>query len=101
MGMFMGVFLIGLVFVSGLTIGSFVNVVIHRVPRGQSIVWPPSACPLCGHRLGPAELVPVLSFLIQRGSCRHCHGKISWRYPLIELTTGLFLVVIYLSVSPF
>ncbi len=79
--------------VLGLLVGSFLNVVIHRVPRGESVVYPPSRCPHCGHPLGPADLVPVLSYLALRGKCRYCHSPIRGRYPLVEaLTGGLFLL---------
>lgn len=81
----------------GLAVGSFLNVVIHRLPRGESIVYPPSRCPACGARLGPAELVPVVSYLVQKGRCRHCGARISPRYPLVELLTGvLFAAAAYL-----
>ena len=75
--------------IMGLLIGSFLNVVIYRVPRGESIVKPGSHCPSCGHVLKAWELVPILSFLVQRGRCRKCRTKISWRYPGVELLTGL------------
>ncbi len=75
-------------FVVGTVIGSFLNVVIHRVPRGQSVVAPPSSCPACGHRLGLLELIPILSWLVQGGRCRHCGARISARYPLVEALTG-------------
>lgn len=80
--------LIGSAFVFGLVIGSFLNVVIYRLPRGESIVRPRSACPHCGHLLGFFDLVPVFSFLFLRGRCRYCHGRISWQYPLVEGITG-------------
>lgn len=81
-------------FIVGLVAGSFLNVIIHRLPRGESVVRPPSHCPACGRRLRPAELVPVLSFLVQRGRCRGCGGRIPWRYPAVELLTGgLFAAV--------
>jgi len=73
----------------GLIIGSFLNVVIYRVPRGESIVYPGSHCPACGHNLRPWELIPVLSFLILRGRCSQCRERISWRYPLLEFLNGL------------
>jgi prepilin signal peptidase PulO-like enzyme (type II secretory pathway) len=76
-------------FLFGLAFGSFLNVVIYRVPRGLSVVKPGSSCPKCGHRLGPVELVPLLSFFLQRGRCRACGERISWRYPLVEFLTGL------------
>ena len=73
----------------GLLIGSFLNVVIFRVPRGESIVTPGSHCPACGHALRAWELLPVISFIIQKGQCRNCQASISWRYPLVELLTGI------------
>jgi len=85
-----------LVFVLGLLAGSFLNVCICRLPRGESIVFPPSGCPACGRRLGVAELVPVFSWLWQRGRCRGCAAAISWRYPVVELLTGCtFLLLLY------
>lgn len=66
-------------------IGSFSNVVIWRLPRGESVVWPGSHCPHCNRKLGPAELVPVFSWLVQRGKCRGCGKPVSARYPLVEL----------------
>jgi leader peptidase (prepilin peptidase)/N-methyltransferase len=82
----------------GLLIGSFLNVVIFRVPRGESIVTPGSHCPACGHVLRAWELIPVISFLIQKGQCRNCQAPISWRYPIVELLTGtLFLITATLS----
>ena len=80
--------LVGVAFALGLVVGSFLNVVIHRVPRGESIVRPGSRCPDCGHRIAPWENVPVLSYLWLRGRCRGCGAAISPRYPLFELLTG-------------
>ncbi|HWC33202.1 MAG TPA: prepilin peptidase [Mycobacteriales bacterium] len=78
--------------VFGLIIGSFLNVVIWRLPREESVVRPPSHCPSCDTPLAPRENVPVLSWLLLRGRCRHCQARISARYPLVELTTcGLFV----------
>jgi leader peptidase (prepilin peptidase)/N-methyltransferase len=77
--------------VVGLLVGSFLNVVVWRVPRGESIVSPPSACPCCGHPIRPRDNVPVVSWLLLRGRCRDCHEPISVRYPLVEAgTTALF-----------
>ena len=76
-------------FLFGLVLGSFYNVVIYSLPRGLSLVKPGSSCPKCGHRMSDWELVPILSFLWQRGACRACREKISWRYPVMELLTGL------------
>jgi len=75
--------------VLGLLIGSFLNVVIWRVPRGESVVNPPSACPSCGTPIAPRDNVPVLSWLLLTGQCRHCHEPISSRYPLVELGTAV------------
>jgi len=84
----------------GLLIGSFLNVVIYRVPRGESIVTPGSHCPACGHVLRGWELIPVISFLLQKGQCRKCQARISWRYPCVELLTGtLFLLTATLGLS--
>ncbi len=69
----------------GLVVGSFLNVVIYRVPRGESVVSPRSACPSCGTQLLERDNVPVVSWLLLRGRCRHCHAPISAQYPLVEL----------------
>lgn len=80
--------------IGGLAIGSFLNVVVYRVPVGNSIVSPPSACPGCGSPVRPRDNVPVVSWLLLRGRCRSCRAPISARYPLIEaLTAVLFLLV--------
>ncbi len=73
----------------GLVVGSFLNVVAYRVPRGRSIVAPPSSCPDCGHRLSWWENLPVLSWALLRGRCHSCREPISARYPVVELLTGL------------
>ena len=80
----------------GALIGSFANVVIHRLPRRESIVFPGSHCPKCNHRLRPHELVPILSYLAQRGRCRSCGQTISPRYPLVEalLAVGFALIAL-------
>lgn len=72
----------------GLVIGSFLNVVVHRVPRGESVVTPRSRCPHCGAAISARDNVPVLSWLLLRGRCRSCAGRISGRYPLVELLTA-------------
>ena len=78
-------------FVLGLVLGSFLNVVIARLPRGESIVHPPSRCPRCKKRIPAWDNIPVLSFVLLRGRCRHCKKAISWRYPIVELLSGLLL----------
>ncbi len=78
----------------GLLIGSFLNVVIWRVPRGESIVSPPSHCPGCDTEIAPYDNIPVLSWLVLRGRCRHCGTRISVRYPLVELASaGLWVAM--------
>lgn len=81
-----------LVFVMGLLFGSFLNVVIARVPHDQSIVSPRSRCPRCGHQLAWYENIPVLSWIALRARCSSCGLPISWRYPLIELLTALLFL---------
>lgn len=85
-----------LVALLGLIAGSFLNVVIYRLPAGESVVWPGSRCAGCGHALGAFDLVPVLSWLWLKGRCRYCGERISPRYPFIELLTGLTFLFIYL-----
>jgi leader peptidase (prepilin peptidase) / N-methyltransferase len=80
--------------VLGLIIGSFLNVVVWRVPRGGSIAHPPSHCPACGADVRPRDNVPVVSWLLLRGRCRDCATPISARYPLVELGTALVFVVL-------
>ena len=81
-------FLLVTVGLFGLLVGSFLNVVIWRIPRGESVVKPGSHCPGCDHELSPLENVPVLSWLTLRGRCRHCQTRISFRYPAVELATA-------------
>lgn len=83
----------------GLLIGSFLNVVAIRVLRRESIAFPPSHCMACGHRLGAADLVPVLSYVALGGRCRYCRAPISRRYPAGELATGLLYALSFLAVG--
>jgi leader peptidase (prepilin peptidase)/N-methyltransferase len=76
-------------FLAGACIGSFLNVVIHRLPREESIVSPGSRCPACGRAIRPWENIPILGFLLLRGKCAGCGGAISWRYPLVETMTAV------------
>jgi len=80
----------------GLLIGSFLNVVVHRVPRGESVVSPPSACPTCDTAIRPRDNVPVAGWLLLQGRCRDCDTAISPRYPLVELGTGVLFAVMAL-----
>lgn len=73
----------------GLLVGSFSNVLIWRLPRGENIAFPPSHCPHCDHRLGPQDLVPLFSWLSLGGKCRYCRAPIKTRYPIVEALTGL------------
>ena len=83
-----------MVFTLGLSIGSFLNVVIERVPRGLTLGGR-SHCPACFHELGVSDLVPLLSFAALRSSCRYCQGSISWQYPAVEFITGLLFVLVF------
>jgi leader peptidase (prepilin peptidase) / N-methyltransferase len=76
----------------GLIAGSYLNVVIHRLPRGVSTVLPRSACPACGAAIRARDNLPLLSFVLLRGRCRACGAAIGWRYPLVELATALLWV---------
>lgn len=73
----------------GVAIGSFLNVVIYRVPRGESVVRPGSHCPTCGRRIRPSRNVPIVSYVLLRGRCASCGARISLRYPVIEAATGV------------
>lgn len=92
--------LIALVGVTGLAIGSFLNVVVYRVPAGMSVVRPRSACPNCGHEITARDNVPVLSWLLLRGKCRDCAEPISKRYPLVELAGAAAFVMVGLWAAP-
>jgi leader peptidase (prepilin peptidase)/N-methyltransferase len=89
-------YLVAFCAVIGLVIGSFLNVVIWRVPRGESVVHPPSACPSCGSVITPRDNIPVLSWMLLRGKCRNCSEPISGRYPLVEALTGLVFALLAL-----
>lgn len=84
------------VFLSGLLIGSFLNVCICRIPCGRSVLFPSSCCTSCSRRITPLDLIPVVSFVLLRGRCRNCGEKISRRYIYVELLTGLLFSVIYI-----
>jgi leader peptidase (prepilin peptidase) / N-methyltransferase len=84
----------------GLAIGSFLNVVIARVPAGRSLVRPGSGCPGCSALLKWYDNIPVLSFLVLRGRCRACGMTISWRYPIVEMVTAGLLVQAYIALGP-
>ena len=79
--------------VVGLCVGSFANVVIHRLPVGKSIVLPASCCPGCETRLKGRDMIPVISWVILRGRCRYCKAEINWRYPIIEVVSAVLFVL--------
>ena len=83
-----------LLFVLGTLVGSFLNVCIWRMPRGESVVAPPSHCPTCNTRLTLLDLFPLVSQLYLRGKCRYCGAKFSWRYAGIEFTTGILFALL-------
>lgn len=87
----------GFVFALGASVGSFLNVVIYRLPAGLSLLHPPSRCPTCLHRLKSYDNVPVLGWLWLRGRCRYCRTRIPIRYPLVEAATGFLYVLAFWS----
>src|SRR5580658_10217006 len=79
-------------FAVGAAVGSFLNVVVYRLPAGKSLVYPGSSCPVCGHPIRWYHNIPLVSWLLLRGRCHDCGTGISSRYPLVELTGGLLFV---------
>ena len=84
------------IFLAGLCIGSFLNVCIWRIPRDESIVWPGSHCPACNHAIAPWDNLPLLSWILLGGKCRHCRAPISPRYFIVELLTGALFAGLWL-----
>ncbi|SHH30520.1 type 4 prepilin peptidase 1 . Aspartic peptidase. MEROPS family A24A [Caloranaerobacter azorensis DSM 13643] len=83
------------IFITGLIIGSFLNVCIYRIPKGESIVYPPSHCTNCNTRLKAIDLIPVFSYLLNKGRCRYCGERISLQYPFIEIFNGLICLLLF------
>jgi leader peptidase (prepilin peptidase)/N-methyltransferase len=83
--------------VLGLLVGSFLNVVVWRLPRGESLVRPRSRCPSCGTAIRPWDNIPVISWLLLRGRCRDCGARIAPRYPLVELATGVLYALVVIA----
>ncbi len=81
-------------FIVGLIIGSFLNVCIYRIPKGESIISPPSHCPVCGERIKWHDNIPLISYLLLKGKCRNCGHPISVQYPLVELLTGFLTAAV-------
>jgi leader peptidase (prepilin peptidase)/N-methyltransferase len=92
--------LTAIIFLLGLAVGSFLNVCIHRLPAGESVVGPRSHCRACGGVLGPLDLIPVVSYLMLRGRCRRCGAPFSARYALVELATGALFAWCFFVFGP-
>lgn len=86
--------------VTGMVVGSFLNVCICRLPKGESVVSPPSHCPRCEYRIRWYDNIPLISYLLLRGKCRGCGMRISWQYPLVELLNGLLTLALFLRFGP-
>ena len=86
-----------LIFIYGLIIGSFLNVCIYRIPRDESIAWPGSHCPACGHSLKWYDNIPLVSYLVLKGKCRYCRTSISAQYPTVEALNAVLYIVMYLK----
>ena len=87
-------------FIFGAVVGSFLNVCICRLPKNESIVFPPSHCPTCDYRIPWYDNVPIISYLILRGKCRSCKARISIQYPLVELVTALLTLFLFMRFGP-
>ena len=87
-------------FIFGAVVGSFLNVCICRLPKNESIVFPPSHCPTCDYRIPWYDNVPIISYLILRGKCRSCKARISTQYPLVELVTALLTLFLFMRFGP-
>jgi len=86
-------------FVFGSLLGSFCNVVILRMAEGRSVIFPPSACPFCKHRLSPIDLIPIFGWFLLKGKCRYCSVPISVQYPLVEASAALTIAVAFMASS--
>ncbi len=93
--MFEGIYFSVVVFLFGLMVGSFDNVAIYRIPEGKSLWGPRSFCPRCGTTIAWYDNIPLLSYFLLRRRCRHCGEPISWRYPLVELVSGLLFLAVF------
>ena len=89
------------IFLFGIAVGSFLNVVIYRVPLGKSIISPPSSCPKCNSKIKHHHNIPVFGWILLRGKCAYCGEKISIRYPLIEFLSGIIAVLVYIKLGRF
>jgi leader peptidase (prepilin peptidase)/N-methyltransferase len=89
-----------LAFLVGACVGSFINVVVYRLPAGLSLLYPPSRCPHCHTQLTPRDNIPILGWLLLRGKCRYCGAPIPWRYPTIEFLTALLFTALTWRFAP-
>lgn len=87
-------------FLIGICVGSFLNVLIDRIPAKKSVLYGRSQCDFCKKKLSALDLVPIFSFFLLRGKCRYCHKKLSWQYSLVEVLTGTLFISIFLFESP-
>jgi len=88
-----------LIFILGTVLGSFYNVCIYRLPLEMSVAYPPSRCSSCNHRLNYLDMIPIFSYFMLRGKCRYCKVKISPRYAIVELLTGLLFLLTYMQIG--
>jgi leader peptidase (prepilin peptidase)/N-methyltransferase len=88
-----------IIFIFGVLIGSFLNVVIYRVPKNKSIIYPASSCPVCNTKIKPWHNIPIISWILLKGKCAYCSAPISIRYPIIELLSGILAVLIYIKLQ--
>ena len=95
--MFWQIYMGALIFLGGIMLGSFYNVCIYRIPLSMSVIRPSSHCENCHHALAPLDLVPVFSWVLLGRKCRYCKAPISFRYPMVELLTGLLFLLLYLK----
>ena len=86
-----------IIFVLGTISGSFLNVCVYRIPKEESIAYPPSHCTTCGNNLRPYDLIPILSYIFLKGRCRYCGEKVSIRYPIIEFITGVLFLITFIK----
>ncbi len=93
----MYIYTLFVLFVLGAILGSFYNVVGYRLPKGESIVSPPSHCTKCGTKLGVLELIPIISYILLKGKCKHCGTKVAAFYTVFEILTGLFFALAFIS----
>jgi len=83
-------------FILGIIFGSFIDCAVDRLEKKEDVIFQRSYCPKCHHPLAWFDLIPIISFVFLKGRCRYCHQRISWEYPLVELSTGLLFVLVFL-----